>query len=57
MGGQCIRKLISALLATIKLLMQQFYLFKLYYSQLLTFFENLLARKVRLVNVPSLLVR
>lgn len=52
-----VRKLISALLAMMKLLMKQFYLFKLYHSTLLTLFEKLLAWKVRLVNILSLLVR
>lgn len=40
-----------------KLLMKQFYLFKLYHLTLLTLFEKLLAWKVRLVNILSLLVR
>lgn len=52
-----VRKLISALLAMMKLLMKQFYLFKLYHSTSLTLFEKLLAWKVRLVNILSLLVR
>lgn len=39
-----------------KLLMKQFYQFKLYHSTLLTLFEKLLAWKVRLVNILSLSV-